>query len=300
VKRAEPEAAGTLAVFAAAGVAVGLWAGTPIVTKIAVAEIEPVLVGMLRTVLPAFISIPLALALRIGLPAGWRHWGWLLVSALAGFVLFPILFTVGIRYTSASHAGLILAILPVFTGLMASGLERRWPGPLWWLGVAVAGAGTAALVGLRLGFAGGADSLLGDLVILAGGLCASAGYVSGARLSQLGYSAWGTTFWGLAVGGLVLLPFLAIAAPSVDWGAVSMASWLCVAYLMLASSILGYVAWYWALARGGIGRVGLMQFAQPVGTLVLAALMLGEALTVPLVIVAVVILGGIYIARRGA
>ena len=214
--------------------------------------------------------------------------------------MFPILFTIGIRYSSASHAGLILAILPAFTGLMAAGLERRWPKPLWWLGVAVAGAGTAALVGLRLGFAWGPDSLFGDVVILVSGLGASAGYVSGARLSQRGYSAWGTTFWGLGVGGLVLLPVLAIEASAVDWGAVGVASWLSVAYLALASSILGYVAWYWALARGGIARVGLMQFIQPVVTLVLAAVMLGEALTAPLVIATAVILGGVYFARRGA
>ncbi len=291
--------ASRLAVLAAAGAAVVMWGGTPVVTKIVIAEIAPHMVGLMRTVLPAVIIVPLVLALRFGLPKGRGDWAWLLLSALGGFVMFPILFTVGLHYTSASHAGLILAMLPVFTGLMAFALERRWPGLLWWLGVAIAGAGTAALMVFRLGLAGGEDSLLGDFIILASGVGASAGYVSGARLSQLGYSAWGTTFWGIVAGAAVLLPFAVAEARVVDWGAVGLDSWLSIAYLVLASTILAYVAWYWSLARGGIGRVGLLQFAQPVVTLILATLLLGEVLTVPLVVAAAVILGGIYIARRG-
>jgi drug/metabolite transporter (DMT)-like permease len=201
MSRAGVAPASHLVVFAAAGAAVVMWGGTPVVTKTAIAEIAPHMVGLMRTVLPAVIIVPLVLALRFGLPMG--RWGcvWLLLSALGGFIMFPILFAVGIHYTSASHAGLILAMLPVFTGLMALALERRWPRLLWWLGVAIAGVGTAALMVFRLGWAGGEDSLLGDFIVLASGVGASAGYVSGARLSQLGYSAWGTTFWGIVAGG---------------------------------------------------------------------------------------------------
>ena len=39
---------------------------------------------------------------------------------------------------------------------------------------------------------------------------------------------------------------------------------------------LGFFAWYAGLARGGIARIGQVQLAQPVLTLVWAALLLGE------------------------
>jgi drug/metabolite transporter (DMT)-like permease len=75
--------------------------------------------------------------------------------------------------------------------------------------------------------------------------------------------------------------------------------WLAVAYLALGSSILGYITWYWALARGGIARIAVLQFAQPVATLVLAALILDEPLRLPLALAGAGIILGIAIAQRG-
>ena len=40
---------------------------------------------------------------------------------------------------------------------------------------------------------------------------------------------------------------------------------------------LGFFAWYAGLARGGVARIGQIQLAQPVLTLVWSALLLGEA-----------------------
>ena len=70
-------------------------------------------------------------------------------------------------------------------------------------------------------------------------------------------------------------------------------------FLAVVTSILGYVGWYWALARGGIERIAPLQFLLPVSGLALAALMLDERLTVPLAIGAVLVIGGVTIARRG-
>jgi drug/metabolite transporter (DMT)-like permease len=287
------------AVFGAAALAIALWGGSPIVTKIAVGEIDPVMVGVLRTGLAALITAPLALACGLHLPRTALQWRWLLASALGGFVIFPILLSTGQRYTSAAHAGLILAVLPVMTGLMTFAMERRRPSARWWLGVAVAAAGTAALVGLRLGFhAEGERPLLGDLIILFGCTTCSLGYVAGGRLGQLGYSAWSATFWGIAIAGLVMLPIAVWRAPEVAWAAVSAEAWISVGYLVLVASILGYVAWYWALSAGGIGRIGVLQFGQPVSSLIFAALILGEAMTVPLLGAGAAILLGVFIARR--
>ncbi len=64
------------------------------------------------------------------------------------------------------------------------------------------------------------------------------------------------------------------------------------------STILAYIAWYWALGKRGIGRIGIIQFLQPVVGVTLAVILLGDSLTVPLSIGAVAILGGVFIARR--
>ena len=288
-----------MAVVGAAGVAVLLWGATPMVTKIAVGGIDPLAIGILRTVLGALVALPVFVAGGLRLPRGARTWRTLMASAMGGFVLFPLLFTLGMGRTSAGHGALMLGILPVFTGLVAAAVERRRPGPRWWLGCAVAAVGTALLAGARFGADLDQADALGDGLVLAGALAASVGYVAGARAARE-IGTWQVTLWGLIMGGLVLVPIVPlVVAPAalIEAGAATLAA---VAYLAVGSSIVAYAAWYWALGHGGIGRTGLAQFAQPLVGLVMAVAVLGEAVTLPMGLAAAAILGGVALARGSA
>lgn len=291
-----PTALQAVGVYALGAGAITLWAATAVVTKVAVTAVDPLLVGVLRTVLGVPVVLAAAAVWRLHPPRTGRELRLLLVSGLGGFALFPVLFALGVRYSTAGHAGLVLAAQPVLTGLIAAAVARAWPRPLWWLGVAIALGGEAALIGLRFGFGHGGTAL-GDLLILGAALSASAGYVAGGRLGLL-IGTWATTCWGIVLGGVVLLPALAWVAAAGTLAALDAGTWAAVAYLALGSNLLAYGMWYFALGRGGVARVSLVQFAQPVVTLLLAALLLSEALTVPLLVAAAVILAGIAIARR--
>ena len=291
-----PGALHRVAVPAAALLAVAVWGATPVATKLAVAGLDPFSVGLLRTLLACLLALPLVLSGSLQPPREPAGRGLLAVSALCGFVLFPILFSLGLGRTSAGHGALILAVLPIFTGLIAAAVERRLPGRRWWAGAVVALAGAAFLIGQRFGLGLDGASLLGDLMVLASAVAASAGYVAGARAARRA-GTWAVTVWGLVLGGLVLLPVLPLALVPGDLAQVGPAVWLSLLYLAAGSSILAYAAWYWALGRGGIARMGLMQFAQPVIGLALAAAVLAEPLTWPLVLAAGTIVGGLAIAR---
>lgn len=288
---------GTGGTLAAASFAVVVWGLTPAATKLAVGEIDALTVGILRTVLAMALGLPLVLALRLPLPKAADDWRLLVISAAGGFVAFPLLFAIGVDLTTTAHAALIMAALPIFTGLFGAAVERRWPGRRWWLGAALALAGEAVLVGAQFRFAGPGASLEGDLLTLASCIAAAAGYVAGSQLS-LRIGTWGTTFWGLSLGGVVLLPVLALRFDATSWPTVTAIGWGATAYLALFVTILAYVAWYWALARGGTARVGSVQFAQPVVALVAAVTAMGEVFTPPLALATVAILAGIAIAQR--
>ncbi len=98
-------AGGAALVWCAAAAALVIWGATPMITRVAVLEIEPSAVGILRTILAAVLALPLAIALRLARPHGAREWTQLAVSALGGFVLFPVMFGLGVRYTSAALYG---------------------------------------------------------------------------------------------------------------------------------------------------------------------------------------------------
>src|SRR6478672_6984362 len=108
-----------------------LWGGTPIVTRLALGDLPPLLVASMRTVLAGLVAIPLLAGMRQGLPANGRSRVLLGISAGVGFVVFPVVYTVGQERTSALHGVMILAALPILTGLYASLVARRRPGAGW-------------------------------------------------------------------------------------------------------------------------------------------------------------------------
>ncbi len=68
--------------------------------------------------------------------------------------------------------------------------------------------------------------------------------------------------------------------------------------LAIATSVVGYIGWYWALDRGGIARISPVQFLQPLSGFALAVVVLGDRVTPVVAVGAVAILCGIVIAQR--
>lgn len=287
----------SLAPIVTAGLIMIIWGATPVATRLAVADLQPLHVGLLRTVFAGLLALPIALAFRQPLPKDRRGLLLLILSGASGFIVFPLLYSFGQRDTSAMHGGMILAALPIFTGSYAALVERRRPGARWIAGCVVALLGECTLIALRAG--GGAQPTLGgDLLVLLSALVVAAGYVAGARLAQTGYSSLATTLWGVALAAMVSAVIMAATVARGGWPSAGWQSWSAVLYLAGITTILGYIGWYWALAKGGIARIGTIQFFQPVSGLVLAALLLGERMTPLLLAASVVILAGVWIAQR--
>ena len=274
-----------------------VWGATPVATRIATEDFAPLGVAVLRTVLAGALAAPILAALRLRPPTGGRARVLLAVSAAAGFVVFPVVYTVGQERTSAMHGVGILAALPVFTGLYAALVARRRPGGRWLLGCALAIAGEVVIVAVRTG-GGGDATLVGDLLVLAAALVVSAGYVAGALLVPRGFSSSATTYWGVALGAIALAPLGVAGVAGDGLPAAGAAAWAAIVWLAVITSILGYIGWYWALAHGGIARIAPMQFLQPLSGLAAAALLLDERLTLPLAAGAAAVIAGVAIALR--
>ena len=222
----------------------------------------------------------------------------LVVTAATGFVIFPIVYTVGQQRTSAMHGVMILAALPSSPGCMPHSSRGAARSRVWIAGCAVALAGEVDpdRGPRRLG---GADAtLVGDLLVLAAAL------VRLARLRRRRDAAAARPLeprrprlWGVAArrarGRPAALSALARdGLPHADataWGAVAVPR-----RHDLDSRLIG---WYWALDRGGIVRIATLQFLQPISGSSLAALVLGERLTVPMAVGSAVIVG-VTIAQR--
>lgn len=281
------------------GVAVMIvWGGTPVLTRIGLRGFAPFELALFRTVIGGLITGAILAATREAAPVTGRGRRLLLVSGVSGFVVFPVLFTYGQHRTSAMHGGMILAALPIVTGGYAMLLERRKPRPGWVAGCLIALAGEVLLVAARAGGTAAATSRTGDLMIAMSVVVVAMGYVAGARLGQLGYRSIATTFWGIALGAAILVPALVYELVTSGLPNAGAGPWAAVLFIATITTIVGYIGWYWALAHGGIARTATIQFLQPFSGLVLAAVLLGEHFTAPLVGASVAILAGVAVAQR--
>jgi DME family drug/metabolite transporter len=98
--------------------------------------------------------------------------------------------------------------------------------------------------------------------------------------------------------GSVLLGLTALAARS-DLR-VSATSAALIVYLAIAPTFLGFLAWYKALETLPASVLGPFQFLQPALGVLLAALILGEKLTLLILAGALLAFVGVYCTTRGA
>jgi len=282
-----------------ASVAIILWGATPAATRIAVEGIDAVTVGLLRSVTAGLILFPLALLLRLPRPTDRKCWVDVIASALTGFVGYTLLYTVGQKFTSTAHAALILASAPVFTGLIGSVVERKWVRPAWWIGAIIALVGEGILITFRTqGIANGA-TLTGDLLVLASVVFVSTGYATGGRSSSK-IGGWATTAWSLSLAGPLLTPVLLWRLAIIHFAPFHavLTSWFAVVFLVVFTSIIGWAAWYGAIGQAGVSRIAPIQFTQPVIALLIAVAILGETITVPILLAVFVILTGLAVTRK--
>jgi drug/metabolite transporter (DMT)-like permease len=262
-------------------------------SRIAVAELHPLLVGLGRALVAAVPAGVLLWLTRSRLPRR-GEWQGVILAALGVVVGWPVASTLAMQSVPAAHGAVINGLLPLATAAFAALGSGERPSGRFWLW-ALGGAALVAAFALREG--GGAPQA-GDLWLLVATALGGMGYAEGARASRT-LGGWRTICWALVLSA----PF--IAAP-VAWMASRVTAtpsatvWLAMAYLSFGSMFLGFFAWYRGLARGGIARVGQVQLLQPFITVVAAAALFGEQVAPATLLFALAVIGVIAGGRRAA
>jgi drug/metabolite transporter (DMT)-like permease len=102
------------------------------------------------------------------------------------------------------------------------------------------------------------------------------------------------------VGGLVLTVIgLATTSPSdLDPSTWSTRSIVGLVYLILVGSVVGYTAYAWLLGNAPLGQVSTYAYVNPVVAIALGVVVLDEALTLRVVLGALLILAAVAIVVR--
>ncbi len=220
--------------------------------------------------------------------------------AVLGMLNMPInqfLFVAGLQHTSAPNAALAFALSPVFVLLFARLLLKEKLTREKLIGVALAVIG-AAIVAVGRGAWLQDRSTLGNLMEFAASCAWSLYTVWGRPLVQR-YGAIPTTALGMLWGMVLFIP-VALVVPGgfIPIDSISLAQWLEIAYLGIVTSGVGWALWYILLHRMEAGRLAVFNNLQPVMTVVISWIALGELPPLAFWIGGTIAIAGVVLAQR--
>jgi drug/metabolite transporter (DMT)-like permease len=265
-----------------------VWGSTYLAIRVGVETIPPLLLAGVRYVIAGLILFPLAVrdgsaARRAADRPRAANW---LACAVVGILL--LLggnggVSVGERSVPSGFASLLVATVPLWLLVLDAALNRARIGvlPLFGLIAGLAGVGLLAGLGGPGGSgARGGGSAAGVAIILAAAVSWALGTILSGRLALPARPLLSTAMQMLTGGVAILV--LAVATGefgSFHPAAVSLRSWLALAYLIGPGSILALSAYSMAVRSLPTPTVATYAYVNPVVAVLLGATLLGETLT---------------------
>lgn len=260
-------------------------------TRVAVADFDPIFLTLARAAIAGTLALFILILFRQKRPER-SDLVSLLIVAIGVVVGFPLLTALALQHITSAHSTVFIGLLPLSTasfGVLRAGDRPR---PAFWF-FSILGSALVA------GFALTQDlstSLTGDLLMLGAIIICGLGYAEGGKLSRK-LGGWQVICWALVLSLPIMAP-LAFTTMPATFSHIGAPAWTGLAYVSLFSMLIGFVFWYRGLAQGGIAAVGQLQLLQPFMGLMLAAGLLGETVSLSMMLVCVAVVACVVGAKR--
>ena len=268
-----------------------LWGGSFLFMRIAAPVLGPVWLIALRVLIAGLVMLPLVVQ-RHQQRSLQEHWGLLLwVGCMSSALPFTLLAYASLELT-AGMTSILNATVPIFAALAGFAVYAETLDARRVAGVLLGFLGVVVLVGLPQET--GAPPLLSVLAGLAAAIC----YVFGANFAKRRLSHIPAVVFvsGSQLGAaVVLLPLLPLFPPSQPPDATVIGAVLALAVL---STSLAFIIYFQLIREVGPTRTLTVTYLIPVFAIAWGALLLGEALTLSMLLGGVLILAGVALANR--
>jgi drug/metabolite transporter (DMT)-like permease len=263
------------------------------VTRYLVGSTDPITIAVLRWGIGFLVLLSFALVLRVKWPG---RSDWLPVAALgvAFFGVFFVLYNVAVSFTTAARASLALSTPPLQTMVVGALLRVEKLAARKALGVCIAVLGVFAALASGLS-AAPPGAWRGEL-IMAGAVFCMAFYNVVSRPFMERSSALGFLTIGMGAAAVVLVLAGLLTGSFAQITAFGTAQWIAGIYLGVACGALAFILWVMALQRASPTRVANTMTVNPIAAGLLATQLVGEPITLNLVVGLVAVFAGIWIA----
>jgi drug/metabolite transporter (DMT)-like permease len=279
--------------------AVVVWGASFVATKVALRYTSPDVVVWLRFAMGVIIlGIAVFAGGKFALPIK-RDWPYLALLGFLGITFHQWLQSTGLVTSQATTTGWIVASIPVFMALLGwLVLKERL---LWLQVVGILFSAFGVLLVVTRGdlglLASGKFGTVGDFLIL----ISAPNWAVFSILSRRGLQKYPATlmmFYVMALGWLFSSVLLFAQGGLGQIGSIPWEGWAGIAFLGIFCSGLAYIFWYDALQALPVAQTGAFLYIEPVVTVIVAALILGERLYLATLLGGVLILTGVWLINR--
>jgi len=278
---------------------VTVWGASFVATKISLRYTRPDVVVWLRFTMGVII---LGIAILIGrkfiLPEK-RDWTYFALLGFLGITFHQWLQSTGLVTAQATTTGWIVASIPIFMALLGWLVFKE---RLIWLqimGILLSVFGVLLVVtrgDLSLLIVGKIGTLGDFLVLVSAPNWAIFSILS--RRGLLKYSAVLMMFYVMAFGWLFSSILFFAQGGLNQIGSIPWDGWIAIAFLGVFCSGLAYIFWYDALQALPVAQTGAFLYLEPVVTVIVAALLLGEQISIASLLGGVLILVGVWMVNK--
>jgi len=266
--------------------------------------------SMVKFISPAFVKPFAVNVLRVGLslvlfwvvwlfgktPAGIRKkdWGRFVWCGLTGVAINQMLFVKGLTLTTTIHASLLTLVTPLLVTLFALWVLKERFTIFKAAGLALGIGGSVLLILQKEAGQHASNYLLGDVLIVINAIAYAIYFILVKPLMQH-YSPLHVIRWVFTIGFFMILPFGWQQTMEVNWAGLQWQHYAAIFGVVFTGTFLAYYFNAYGIQHIGAGATGSYIYTQPVFAVLIATLILGEALTWQKLVAACFIFGGVYL-----
>lgn len=281
--------------------AVTVWGASFVATKVALRYASPATVVWIRFAMGVVIlGFAVRWANQFSRPEG-KEWGYFALLGFLGIAFHQWLQSTGLVTAQATTTGWIIASTPMFMALLGVLILRE---ALSWhqvAGILLAAVGVLLVVskGDLSAISAGQFGTPGDFLIL----ISAPNWAVFSALSRAGLKKFPSTlmmFYVMLFGWLFTsVLFLAgpgwRQVPAIPWD-----GWVALLFLGVLCSGVAYIFWYDALQVLPVAQTGAFLYLEPIVTVIVAMVVLQEAILLATLLGGITILFGVWLVNRPA
>ena len=221
----------------------------------------------------------------------------LALCGLLGFAANHALFYVGLNLTTPVDASIIHVLNPVFVLVFASILIHEKVTFVKVIGIALGAGGALILILYGKMVNMSTNSFAGNILVMLNMLC-YAMYLVLIKPMVAKYHTMTILKWVSFFGFVFILPFCVKGITELHLQSISVIAWLGVGYIVVFNTFIAYLLINYALKTVEASMASFYTYLQPVIASVMSVSLGTDAITIPKIIAALLIFGGVFLVSR--